>query len=72
MWYVLGRGQVGKPEGKRELGRPRRVLEGNIKIYLKEIDWKIMEWIYLARDSNMWHELCSFHLVILGEESRVL
>ena len=42
---------VGKSEGKRPLGRPRRILEGNIKMYLKEIGWKGMEWIYLAQES---------------------
>jgi hypothetical protein len=30
---------VGKPEGKRPLGRPRRRWEDNIKIYLQEVGW---------------------------------
>jgi hypothetical protein len=40
---------VGKPEGKRPLGRPRRRLVDNIKIYLKEIGWDGMDWIDLAQ-----------------------
>ena len=31
---------VEKPEGKRQIGRPRRIWGGNIKMYLKEIGWK--------------------------------
>jgi hypothetical protein len=39
---------VGKPEGKRPLGRPRRRWEDNIKMYLREIGWGGMDWINLA------------------------
>jgi hypothetical protein len=39
---------LGKPEGKRSLGRPRYRLEGNIKIDLREIGWGGMDWIDLA------------------------
>jgi hypothetical protein len=39
---------VGKPEGKRALGRPRRRLVDNIKICLREIGWDGMDWIVLA------------------------
>jgi hypothetical protein len=35
---------VGKPEGKRPLGRPRRTWVDNIKIYLGEIGWDGMVW----------------------------
>jgi hypothetical protein len=34
---------VGNPEGKRSLGRPMRILEDNIKIYVKEIVYKCMD-----------------------------
>jgi len=44
---------VGKPEGKRQLGRPRRRLEDNIKMDLQEIGWG-MDWIYLAQDMYRW------------------
>jgi hypothetical protein len=43
---------VGKPEGKRPLGRPRRGLVDNIKMDLREIGWYGMEWIYLAQDRD--------------------
>jgi hypothetical protein len=42
---------VGKAEGKRPLGRPRRKWEGNIKIDLREI-WGDMNWIILAQDRD--------------------
>jgi hypothetical protein len=43
---------VGKPEGKRPLGRPRRRWVDNIKIYLREIIWGGMDWIDLAQDRD--------------------
>jgi hypothetical protein len=43
---------VGKPEGKRPLGRPRRRWEDNIKMDLREIGWGGMDWIYLALDRD--------------------
>jgi hypothetical protein len=43
---------VGKPEGKRPLGRPRRRLENNIKIDFREIGWGGMDWIDLAQDRD--------------------
>jgi hypothetical protein len=36
---------VGKPEGKILLGRPRHRWEDNIRIYLREIGWVVMDWI---------------------------
>ena len=39
---------VGKPEGKRPLGRPRRRWEDNIKMGLKEVVWESMDWIFLV------------------------
>jgi hypothetical protein len=43
---------VGKPQGKRPLGRPRRRRVDNIKIYLREIGWDGMDWIDLAQDTD--------------------
>jgi hypothetical protein len=40
---------VGKPEGKRPLGRPRRRWEDNIRIDLKVIEWGGMDWIDMAQ-----------------------
>ena len=39
---------VGKPEGKRSLGRPRRRRENNIKMHLPEVGYGFMDWIELA------------------------
>jgi hypothetical protein len=43
---------VGKPEEKRQLGRPRRRLEDNIRMDLKEIECGGMDWIDLAQDMD--------------------
>jgi hypothetical protein len=48
---------VGKPEGKRPLGRPRRRWVDNIKIDLREIGWDGMDWIHLAQDMHQWKVL---------------
>ena len=48
---------VGKPEGKRLLGRPRRRRENNIKMALKEVGSAGMDWIELAQDMNRWRAL---------------
>ena len=45
---------VGKPEGKRSLGRPRRRWEDNIKMDLREVGCDPGEWIDLAEDRNQW------------------
>jgi hypothetical protein len=42
---------VGRPEGRRPLGRPRRKWEDNIKIDLQEVGWG-MDWIELAHDRD--------------------
>jgi hypothetical protein len=39
---------VGKPEGKRPLGRPRRRWVDKIKVDLRQIGWDVMDWIDLA------------------------
>jgi hypothetical protein len=45
---------VGKPEGKRPLGRPRRRWEDNIKINLQEIGGGRGNWMELAQDRDRW------------------
>ena len=45
---------VGKPEGKKPLGRPRRRWEDNIKMDLQEVGCGCMDWIELAQDRNRW------------------
>jgi hypothetical protein len=48
---------VGKPEGKRPLGRSRRRGVINIKMGLREIGWDGMDWIDLAQDRDQWRTL---------------
>jgi hypothetical protein len=48
---------VGKPEGKRPLGSPRRRWVVSIKRDLTEIGWNAMDWIEMAQDRDQWRAL---------------
>jgi hypothetical protein len=48
---------VGKPEGKRPLGRPTRRWEDNIKIDLQKVGCGGMDWIELFQDREKWRAL---------------
>jgi len=48
---------VGKPEGNRPLGRPRRRWEDNIKMDLQEVGCGCMDWIELAQGRDRWRAL---------------
>jgi hypothetical protein len=50
---------VGKPGGKRQLGRPRLGWEDNIKMDFQEIGCGVMDWIELALDRDRWRALVS-------------
>ena len=50
---------VGKPEGKRPLGSPRRRWEDNIKMDLEEVGGGCGEWMELAQDMGRWRALVS-------------
>ena len=50
---------VGKPEGKRPLGRPRRRWEDNIKIDHQEVGGVCGDWMELAEDRDRWWALVS-------------
>ena len=50
---------VGKPEGKRSLGRPRRRWEDNIKMDLQVVGWGCGDWMELAQDRDKWRALVS-------------
>jgi hypothetical protein len=51
IFYVV---LVGKPEGKRPLGTPRRRLEDNIEMDLQEVGREGMDWIDLAQNGGRW------------------
>jgi hypothetical protein len=55
--FLMNRILVGKPEGKRPLGRPRRRWADNIKIVLRETGWYGMDWIDMAQDRDQWRAL---------------
>jgi hypothetical protein len=55
MYKVL----VGKPEGKKPLGRPRRRWENGIRIDLREIGWRGVDRIRLAQDRDRWRAVVS-------------
>jgi hypothetical protein len=48
---------IGKPEGKRPLGRTRHRLMDNIKMDLLEIGWNFVDWIDLDQDRYRWRAL---------------
>ena len=50
---------VGKPEGRRLLGRPRRRWVDNIRMDLQEVGCGYMDWIGLAQDRDRWRTLVS-------------
>jgi len=55
MYRVL----VGKPEGRRPVGRPRRRWVDNIKMYLQVVGCGYMDWIGLAQNRDRWRTLVS-------------
>jgi len=58
-FFMVYRVLVGKPEGKRPLGRPRRRWVGNIKTDLQEVGCGYMDWIGLVQDRDRWRTLVS-------------
>jgi len=50
---------VGKPEGRRPLGRPRRRWEDNIRMDLREVGCGCVDWMELAQDRDRWRALVS-------------
>jgi hypothetical protein len=50
---------VGKPEGKRLLGRPTRRWVDNIRMDLGEVRWGDVDWIGLAKDRNRWRAVAN-------------
>jgi len=56
-WRGVYRVLVGKPEGRRPLGRPRCRWEDYIKMDLQEVGCGVMDWIELAKDRDRWQAL---------------
>ena len=56
---------LGKPEGKRPLGRPRHRWQDNIKMDLQEVGCEGMDWIDLAQDRDGWHALVNMVMNLL-------
>jgi hypothetical protein len=56
MWEGRGvyRVLVGKPERRRQLGRPRRRWEDNIRMYFREVGCGCVDWMELAQDRDRW------------------
>ena len=50
---------MGKPEGRRPLGRPRRRWEDNIRMDLREVGCGCVDWMELAQDRDRWRLLVS-------------
>jgi hypothetical protein len=50
---------VGKPEGKRQLGRPKRRWEDHIKMEVQEVGGGRGDWMQLAQDRDRWRALVS-------------
>jgi hypothetical protein len=50
---------VGKPEGKRPMGRPRRRWEDNVKVDLQEVGRGCGDWMELAQNRDSWRALVS-------------
>jgi len=64
MWRVWVRGGgcrvlLGKPEGRRPLGTPRRRWADNIRMDLQEVGYGCKDWIGLAQDRDRWRTLLS-------------
>jgi hypothetical protein len=55
---------MGKPEGKRPLGIPRRIWEDGIRMDLREIGWGSVDWIRLAQDRDRWRALVNTVMIL--------
>ena len=58
-WRGVYRVLVGKPEGKRPLGRPRHRWEDNIKMDLQEVGGSCGDWMELVQDRDSWRTIVS-------------
>jgi predicted small integral membrane protein len=65
---------VGKPEGKRPLGRLRHTWEDGLRIDLRETGWGSVEWIHLAQDRDQWWAVVNtvMNLQVLTPRSKLV
>ena len=61
---------MGKPEGKRPLGRPRRRWEDNIKMNVQEVGCGGRDWIELAQDRDRWRACVNALITIEFHKTR--
>jgi len=61
---------MGKPEGKRPMGRPRRRWENNIKVDLQEVGGACGDWMELAQDRDRWRVFVSMVMNIRVSKMR--
>jgi hypothetical protein len=61
-YKIFGR----KPEGKRPLGIFKRRWEGNIRMYLRERVWEVVDWIHLTQDRDQWAGSCEHCKALSG------
>jgi hypothetical protein len=61
---------MGKPEGKRPLGRPRHRCEDGIRMDLRVIGWGSVEWIQLAQDRGRWRAVVNTVMNLRVMETR--
>jgi hypothetical protein len=77
MWHAWERNVyrvlMGKPEGKRPLGRPRRRWKDEIRMDLREIGWGSVDWTQLAQDRDRWRALVNtvMNLPVLVPQSYI-
>jgi hypothetical protein len=61
---------VGKPEGKRPLGRPRCRWDDKIRMDLREIMWIDVDWIHLIQERDQWLALVNMVMNLQSHKSR--
>jgi hypothetical protein len=48
---------LGKPEGRRQLGRPEHRWEANIRMDIREVGWEIVDWMHMSQERDQWQAL---------------
>jgi hypothetical protein len=55
---------VGRPEGRRPLGRPRCRWEDNIKTNLQEVGWRVVDWFDVSQDKGRWRAVVNAVMIL--------